>query len=109
MATEKRSYKRRPAHVLRKAEQAVADLFAQARQEWARGEREMVKRRVRQARRAAMRVQLRIPDYWRRYCRRCDAYLVQGENSTVRVKGGVRILRCAECGYVRRKVLGDGA
>ncbi len=101
----KRSHKRRPDHVLDTAREEAARLFGEAGRFHAAGDDAMARRRVRQARRAAMRVQLRIPEFWNRYCRACDAYLVQGENSTIRVKKGVRILRCQACGAVRRKVV----
>jgi len=101
----KRGYKRRPEHVLNAAREKVKRLFDEAKAFHQASDPVMAKRRVKQARRAAMRVQLSIPEFWNRYCRSCDAYLVQGENSTVRVKRSVRILCCKACGAVRRKVV----
>lgn len=100
-----RGYKRRPRKVLAAAREEVSRLFDDAKACFARGAYELARRRVKAARRAAMKVQLRIPEFWNRYCRRCNSYLVQGENSTIRIRGGVRILRCHECGSVRRKVV----
>ncbi|MBR9692933.1 hypothetical protein GOV07_03290 [Candidatus Woesearchaeota archaeon] len=102
---QKRGYKKRPPAVLKQAHQEVRRLFDEAKASFVAGNTKMATRRVKQARRTAMRVQLRIPEFWNHYCRTCDAYLVQGTNSTIRVKKGIRILRCQECGNVRRKVM----
>lgn len=99
-----RSQKGKPAHLIKQARKKVAVRFAEARAAFGNGEKELARRRVKQARKAAMAVRLRIPTYWNRYCRHCNAYLVQGENSTIRLRSGMRLLRCQECGYVRRKV-----
>lgn len=101
----RRSYKRRPEQVLAAARKETELLLDEARRLFLAGEGGLARRRVRQARRVAMRVQLRLPEFWHRYCRACDAPLIQGENSTIRIRGGIRILRCGECGAVRRRVL----
>ncbi len=101
----RRVHKHRPKQVLDAARAEVAHLFDEAKALFEAGKPELARRRVRAARRAAMKVQLRIPEFWHRYCRRCDAYLVQGENSTIRIRNGIRILRCGECGAVRRTVV----
>jgi len=104
-----RSHKRRSENELAPVRKEVAALFAEADQLFRQGEKELARRRVRQARRKAMKVQLRLRDYADRFCRRCDAYLVPGENMTIRVKKGMRIRRCLVCGAVRRKVLAKTA
>ncbi|RME31431.1 ribonuclease P [Candidatus Woesearchaeota archaeon] len=101
----RRGYKRRPAKVLRSAREEVARLFAEAERQFDAGRKDLARRRVRNARRAAMKVQLRIPEHWHRYCRRCDNYLKQGVNCTIRIRKGIRIRRCLECGAVRRKIM----
>ncbi len=105
MRQAKRSYKTRPAHVLAATRKEVATRFKEAKVFFAQGKLELARRRVKQARRAAMKVQLRIPEHWNKYCRQCNSYLQQGRNSTIRLKKGIRIIRCQECGYVRRKII----
>lgn len=101
----KRSYRRRPQRNIDAARLEIAKLFTEAEMFYRAGDQEMARRRVRAARRRAMKVQLRIPEHWHRYCRACDAYLVTGENATIRIKDGVRIRRCLACGAVRRRVI----
>ncbi len=100
---KRRGYKRRPAHVLAAARNEVVRYFSEAAVFHEQGRADLARRRVRAARRAAMKVQLRIPEYWLRYCRRCHHYLVLGENSTLRVRQQLLIRRCLVCGAVRRK------
>jgi RNase P subunit RPR2 len=83
----------------------VATLFGEAEAFFVKGDKKLATRRVRAARRWAMKVQMPIPEYGLRYCRSCEAYLKQGVNCTIRVRDKIRILRCLECGAVRRKVL----
>lgn len=101
----KRSYKRRPSHLLEKTRGEVALLFDTAELLWRKGDVALATRRVAQARRAAMKVQLRIPEQGERFCRRCNAVLIPGENVTFRIKDGVRIRRCGECGTLRRRMM----
>jgi ribonuclease P protein subunit RPR2 len=62
---------------------------------------------VERARKIAMRERVRIPrEYRRRFCRRCNAYLVPGINMRVRVHGGKVIVTCRVCGNQRRYQLG---
>jgi RNase P subunit RPR2 len=105
MAIVTRSYKRRPEALLASVREEVSRLFDGAELLFRQGKGGLARRRVREARRRAMKAQLRIPEHAERYCRGCDSYLVQGVNATVRFKNGVRIRRCLECGAVRRKVL----
>jgi ribonuclease P protein subunit RPR2 len=106
MAIVTRGYRRRPAALLATVRKEVDRLFDEAELLFRQGKGELARRRVRRARRTAMKAQLRIPDHAERYCRGCDSYLVPGVNATVRLKGGVRIRRCLECGAVRRKAVG---
>jgi|GEM_PF-2247341 len=105
MPTPKRAHKRRSEQELAPVRQRVAGLFDEAEVLFRKGEKALSRRRVRAARRAAMKVQLHIPEHADRYCRKCDSYLIIGENATVRVKDGIRIRVCKECGAVRRRVL----
>ena len=38
------------------------------------------------------------------FCKKCDAYLVPGKNSTIRLSNGHMVIRCIECGNIRRIV-----
>ncbi len=100
-----RANRRRPDSELAPARKEVAQLFNEAERFFLAGDKEMARRRVRAARKAAMKVRLRIPEHNHRFCRECESYLKQGMNCTVRIRDGIRITRCAECGAVRRKVL----
>lgn len=99
---QRRGYKRRPRHVMEAAREEVARLFDEAERHYRAGNEELARRRVRAARRTAMKVQLRIPEFWQRYCRRCNSYLVLGENATMRFRNGMRVRRCLACGAVRK-------
>jgi ribonuclease P protein subunit RPR2 len=105
MAMVTRGYKRRPEALLASVRKEVSRLFDEAELLFRQRKRKLARRRVRQARRTAMKAQLRIPEHAERYCRGCDSYLVPGVNATVRLKSGMRIRRCLECGGVRRKIL----
>ncbi len=102
----RRNNRRRSEQELAPIRREVAGLFVEAESFFRVGDEAMARRRVRAARRAAMKVRLRIPEHADRYCRACDAYLVQGRNMTIRVKAGVRIRVCGVCGAVRRRMLG---
>ena len=99
------TYRKKPAHLLRANEQEVTLLFQEAKAFFTAGKLGLAKRRVKAARRVAMKVHLRLPTFWHRYCRSCSSYLEQGKNSTIRIKKKIRILHCQDCGYVRRKIL----
>jgi RNase P subunit RPR2 len=100
-----RAHKQRPEKALAPVREEVARIFAEAEGFFTRGDKRMAQRRVKQARRLAMKVQLRIPEHAHRYCRACDSFVKEGVNATVRIRGKVRIRRCLGCGAVRRKLL----
>lgn len=50
------------------------------------------------ARKAAMKVKIRLPSvYKHRYCRYCYAYLVPGGNCRIRLRNGIRTIYCSSC------------
>jgi len=100
-----RANRRRSEHELTPIRKEVAKLFDEAERYILAGDKRLSQRRVHQARRLAMKVRLRIPEHAGRYCRKCESYLKPGVNSTTRIKDGIKITRCLECGGVRRKVL----
>lgn len=82
----------------RTAAERIEELFKQAarRPEFAR-------RYVVLARKMAMRHKVRIPLKWRRrFCKKCNAFLVPGKNCRVRLRDKKRIITCLDCGTVKR-------
>ncbi|MDN7025229.1 ribonuclease P [Methanoculleus sp. FWC-SCC1] len=73
-----------------------AALFYPENPEWSR-------RCVERARKIAMRQRVRIDRrFKRRFCRRCNAYLVPGANMRVRIHRGCVIVTCLVCGHRSR-------
>lgn len=61
------------------------------------------KRYVRIARAIATRCTVRIPEKWRkRFCKKCNAFLTPGVNSSVRMRNKKLTITCKECGNVKR-------
>lgn len=75
----------------------VKKLFQQAEEAFPT-RRAWAHRLVRKARRAAMKVKLRMPrEYKRKYCKHCYSFLIPGVNSRVRTARGKVIISCFEC------------
>jgi ribonuclease P protein subunit RPR2 len=61
------------------------------------------KRYVSLARKISTRYKVRIPAEWRRrFCKNCNALLIPGRNCRVRKQKSRMIVRCLECGGIRR-------
>lgn len=61
------------------------------------------RRYVALARKMSSRHKVPIPARWkRRFCKACGAFWVPGRNCTVRVRSRMLVIRCLECGAVRR-------
>jgi ribonuclease P protein subunit RPR2 len=59
------------------------------------------------ARRIGMRHRVRIePPLKRRFCRRCNSYLVPGSNARVRIHRGRVVVTCLKCGHRSRYPIG---
>jgi RNase P subunit RPR2 len=58
------------------------------------------KRRVKAARRIAMKFHLKIPELKNDFCRKCNAYIKF--NNKTRIKNKFRVVTCLECGSIRR-------
>jgi len=86
----------------RVAKDHVAMLLHEAEKNF--GEYPMVsKRQVELARKMAMKYRVRFTHEQKRmFCKKCNAFLRQGINSSVRLEHGKIVLRCKECGFVRR-------
>lgn len=82
----------------RTAAERIEVLFgqAEARPKFAR-------RYVVLARKLATRYKVPIPLRWkRRFCRKCDAFLVPGRNCRVRAREQRIVITCLDCGSVKR-------
>lgn len=62
-------------------------------------------RYIKLARKIGERYNIRIPrEFRRRFCKKCNSFLVPGKNCTVRARGkqGAVIVKCGVCGNVMR-------
>ncbi len=65
--------------------------------------RAYAKRYVALARRIASKYKVRVPERWRRrFCKGCSAFWVPGVNCTVRTRKSRIVMKCLECGALRR-------
>lgn len=93
----------KPAYQRTIAEERIRILFNEAAKQF-RTHPERSHRYVEIARNIAMKFNLSMPDDLKeRFCPDCYRYWVPGENVFIRVKSGVKIYRCQECGEVTRK------
>lgn len=80
------------------AEERIDKLFKQAAKR-----PDFAKRYVRLARKIAQRYTVSIPQKWKRkFCKKCNAFLTAGKNSTVRMRDKTIIIHCEECGNIKR-------
>ena len=94
----------KPESHTRIAKERVDELFSQAESQF-KDHPELSKRYVVLARKIAARYRLRFStDQKKRFCKNCNAYL-KSVNSTTRIVHGHIVLRCKECGNVRRFVV----
>ena len=78
-------------------------LFGLAEKEALQGHAPRARRYVDLARRLGMRYNVRVPpEYKRRFCKECLAYLVPSVNARVRVGRGRVVVTCLACGAVQR-------
>jgi ribonuclease P protein subunit RPR2 len=84
------------------ASQRIAELFRQAEDQFD-AHPELSKRYVALARKIAMKYNIRFDRAQKMmFCKNCDSYLRKGKNASLRVRDGRVILRCTDCGFVRR-------
>ena len=58
---------------------------------------------VHKARRAAMRVRMRLPvAQKRRFCRECETFWLFGTNARVRYRDGIKVIYCLQCKHFTR-------
>jgi ribonuclease P protein subunit RPR2 len=85
-----------------KAKERVAILFGHAAEVFDEYP-EIARRNIISARKMAMRYRIHLTKAQKMsFCKECNAYLKNGINSTVRLRHGKIVLKCKECGFVRR-------
>ncbi len=78
-------------------------LFVQAEKEAVLHRPARARRYVELARRIGMRYNVRMPpEFKRRFCKACLAYLVPGVNARFRVGRGRLVVTCTACGEIQR-------
>lgn len=95
------------------ARESMYLLFDESLKALRRGDKELARRYIEIMTRLSMKARVRLRrDIRRRVCKRCGIPLVPGLTSSVRVRGrGKRLLlvvRCLECGHVKRYQLRPG-
>ena len=95
---------RKPASQNRIVHERIDELLRQADAAFAEHP-SLSRRYVALARRMAMKYKARLSvEQKRLFCKRCNAYLKQGHNCTVRLVHGKLVTTCKECGDVKRMV-----
>ncbi len=93
----------KPAYQREIAEERIRILFEEADEQYEE-KPERAHRYVEIARNIAMKFNLSMPDDLKeRFCPHCYRFWVPGENVTVRLKDGVKVYTCDECGEVTRR------
>lgn len=55
------------------------------------------------ARKLAAKSRTKIPVQWRRrFCRKCNVFLIPGKNCRIRMRDGKIVVSCLECTNIRR-------
>lgn len=85
------------------ARERMEVLFGLAEKEALGGHAARARRYVELARRLGMRYNVRMPpEFKRRFCKECLAYLVPSVNARVRVGRGRVVVTCLSCGAIQR-------
>lgn len=64
---------------------------------------EVARRNIISARKMATRFRVRLTKEQKMsFCKECNAYLKKSVNATVRLQHGKIVLKCKECGFIRR-------
>lgn len=82
---------------IRQAAAQTRELFKKAEEVFSRN-KSLANEYIKKARKAAMKVRLRLPkEYKRKFCKHCYSFLMPGVNARVRTRGGKVIISCFEC------------
>ncbi len=85
------------------AKERIEILFDMAEKQALKGRQDRANRYVQLARKIGMRYNVRIPrEYRMRYCRKCDSFLLPGENAKYRLNNGKISVTCLNCGHIYR-------
>lgn len=85
------------------AAKRIEILFKKAESAALAGEVNRANRYTHLARKIGMRYNVTIPSqYRRRFCKRCYSYLMPSVTCRARVRNGMVVTRCSECGYINR-------
>jgi ribonuclease P protein subunit RPR2 len=85
------------------ASERMAVLFTLAEKEAVAGREARARRYIELARKIGMRYNVRVaPEFRRRFCKKCLAYLLPGTNARVRVGRGRLVVTCLACGTIQR-------
>lgn len=77
----------------------IEELFRKA--EDLKGRSEFARKCVLKARKLAKRNNISLKQYRRLFCKKCGSYFTS-ENSVLRIKKGIKTIKCLECGNYRR-------
>ena len=81
----------------------INTLFNEAEKAALEGNFDRSYRYVELARKIGMRYNVTIPsEFRRRYCKECNSYLFPGKTCRTRVKNGMVVSRCDNCGTINR-------
>lgn len=86
----------KPEEQVKIAKERIRILFSEAEKE-----PEMAKRYMRMAKKIGMRFNVRLGSLKRKFCKKCYSYFTP-ENSQKRLKKGVLVVKCLECGNIQR-------
>ncbi len=90
----------KPDYQIKIAKERIRILFSEA-DNAAKDDPELAKRYMKLAKRIGMRYNVRLGKLKRKFCKRCYSYFT-AKNSQRRLKRGILIITCKECGHVQR-------
>ncbi|MDD4878365.1 MAG: ribonuclease P [Candidatus Nanoarchaeia archaeon] len=91
------------------AKERIEKLFSEAEDAFSK-EPKLARRYVELARKISTRTNTRIPfALKRKFCKKCNAYLVPGKNARIRTKNKALIIACLECNGVSKLPLKNKA
>ncbi len=98
----KSPHNRKPEQQTKIALERIGVLFQEAETMF-KEHPELSKRYMELARKIAMKYKVKFTKEQKlKFCKNCNAYLKQGINSTKRLNKGILVIRCKECGGLRR-------
>lgn len=100
----KSPHKKKPEQLTNIAKERITKLFQEAETMF-KEHPELSKRYMGLARKIAMKYKVKFTKEQKlKFCKKCNAYLKPGINSTRRLNKGILVIRCNECNHLRRAV-----